>query len=237
MRKRHALVLLAIAGAALAALLVGRLSPSRGSASSHREAPLISEDPSADNTDLYASRSPDSPDTLTIISNWIPGEDPAAGPNWYTFSPSARYNIYVDRNGDGRADITYRFTFKRPPGPAFLGNPGAQAFVGTRNGKQFVKGTTPPNNVGPRLNGFIKVENYHAAAMASIVTAADGTKVFAGPRDDGFYGDIGAIFDLVGFRKGTGNKGGGKDFFAGYNVHTVSLQIPISQLDTPSHTI
>jgi hypothetical protein len=237
MRKRTALVLLAVAGAALAALLVGRLSPDSTKASSHREAPLISEDPGADNTDLYAFRSPDSPDTLTVIGNWIPGEDPAAGPNWYTFSPSARYNIYIDRNGDGRPDVTYRFMFKRPPGPAFLGNPGAQPFVGTRNGKPFVKGTTPPNDVGPRLNGFIKVENYHEAAMASIVTAADGTKVFAGPRDDGFFGDIGAIFDLVGFRKDTGSKGGGKDFFAGYNVHTISLQIPISQLDTPSHTI
>ena len=66
-----------------------------------------------------------------------------------------------------------------------------------------------------------------------------GVKIFAGQRDDAFFGDIGAIFDLLGFRKAgtTGNKGGGKDFFAGYNVHAVALQIPISQLDTKSHTI
>ena len=81
-------------------------------ASSHREAPLISEDPSADNTDLYAFRSPDKPNTLTIVSNWIPGEDPAAGPNYYTFSQSAKYNIYIDRNGDGKPDISYYFRFK-----------------------------------------------------------------------------------------------------------------------------
>jgi hypothetical protein len=75
--------------------------PSGARASSHREAPLIAEDPTADGTDAYAFRSPDKPNTVTLISNVIPGEDPAAGPNWYTFSPNARYDIYVDRNGDG----------------------------------------------------------------------------------------------------------------------------------------
>src|SRR5213596_2026655 len=99
-----------LVGAVLAALFAARVAgPEPGNASSHREAPLISEDPSADNTDLYAFRSPDKPDTVTIISNFIPGEDPAAGPNYYTFSPSARYDIYVDRNGDGRADVSYYF--------------------------------------------------------------------------------------------------------------------------------
>ena len=91
--RKLAFVLLAAAGATLLALFVGRIAPSSSSASSHREAPLISEDPTADNTDLYAFRSPDKPSTLTIVSNWIPGEDPAAGPNYYTFSQSAKYNI------------------------------------------------------------------------------------------------------------------------------------------------
>src|SRR6266498_296168 len=101
-----------LVGAALAALFVAHVGgPTAGNASSHREAPLISEDPSADNTDLYAFRSPDRPDTVTIISNWIPAEDPAAGPNWYTFSPSARYLIHVDTNGDGQDDVTYRYRF------------------------------------------------------------------------------------------------------------------------------
>ena len=104
--------------AALAASAVG----GPAFASSHREAPLISKDRTADNTDLYAFRSPDKPDTLTIVSNWIPGEDPAAGPNYYTFSQSAKYNIYVDRNGDGKPDVTYSFRFKTPTGPFFLGN-------------------------------------------------------------------------------------------------------------------
>src|SRR3954464_420610 len=104
-----------------AALAHGR-GPAAANASSHREAPLISEDPSADNTDLYAFRSPDKPNTLTVISNFVPGEDPAAGPNYYTFSPTARYDIYLDRNGDGRADVSYYFRFERKTGPFFLGD-------------------------------------------------------------------------------------------------------------------
>ena len=122
MRKSWAFILLAVVGAVLAALFVARLGPGSGHASSHREAPLISEDPTADNTDLYAFRSPDRPNTLTIAANWIPGEDPAAGPNYYTFSQNARYNIHIDRNGDGKPDITYSFRFKTPTGPFFLGN-------------------------------------------------------------------------------------------------------------------
>src|SRR5438445_9929146 len=109
--RKIALVCLAAAGATLLALFAGRLAPSSSSASSHREAPLISQDPTADNTDLYAFVSPDKPDTATIIANWIPGEDPAAGPNYYTFSPTARYDIYIDKNGDGKPDITYQFRF------------------------------------------------------------------------------------------------------------------------------
>ena len=132
--RKYALAALGITAAAVAAVLVGPNLAGKGTASSHREAPLIAEDPSGDNTDLYAFRSPDKPNTLTIVSNWIPGEDPAAGPNWYTFSPSARYNIKIDRTGDGRADITYAFRFKTPTGPLFLGNT-TQSFTVTRNGR------------------------------------------------------------------------------------------------------
>src|ERR671930_475038 len=113
---------LALAAAAAIAVAVRGSGPGAAQASSHREAPLISQDPSADNTDLYAFRSPDKPDTVTILSNWIPGEDPAAGPNYYTFSPSARYNIYIDKNGDAKPDTTFRFRFTRGAGQFFLGN-------------------------------------------------------------------------------------------------------------------
>src|SRR5256714_5966230 len=122
---KKVILLLVVAGAAAAAVAVALArgpAPQAGNASSHREAPLISEDPSADNTDLYAFRSPDKADTLTIVSNFIPGEDPAAGPNYYTFSPTARYDVYVDRNGDGRPDVSYYFRFTRKNGPFFLGD-------------------------------------------------------------------------------------------------------------------
>src|SRR3989454_1224225 len=231
MRKLAVVVLAAAAATALVAALVARgSSPSVANASSHREAPLISEDPSADNTDLYAFRSPDKPDTVTIISNLIPGEDPAAGPNWYTFSPTARYDIYADTNGDGKPDVTWYFRFKNQAPVAFLQNT-QQSYTVTRvEGKSSrVVGSgllTPPDNIGPR-----STPNYHALAMAGVHDLNDGSKVFAGQRDDGFFGDIGAAFDLVAIRNGTGASGGGKDFFAGYAVHAVSLQVPMPQLD------
>jgi len=237
MRKLAVLVLAAAALGALFAALASRGgSPSSAQASSHREAPLISEDPSADNTDTYAFRSPDRPDTVTLISNYIPGEDPAAGPNWYTFSPSARYVIYADKNGDGKPDVTWRFRFKNQAPVAFLQNT-QQSYTVTRvEGKSSsVVGSgllTPPDNIGPR-----STPNYHALAMAGVHDLNDGAKVFAGQRDDGFFGDIGAAFDLVAIRSGTGASGAGKDFFAGYGVHTVSLQVPLSQLDNGGNHI
>jgi len=233
-------VAVAVGAAALLTLaLVGALirgsGPSTANASSHREAPLISEDPSADNTDLYAFRSPDKPDTLTLVSNFIPGEDPAAGPNYYTFSPTARYDIYVDRNGDGKPDVTYYFQFKRKTGPFFLGDT-VQPYTVTKvaNGKSTViaRATTPPDNIGPR-----STPNYHSLAVKAAAPLTGGGQVFAGQRDDPFFADVGDIFDLLAIRKGTGDAGGGKDFLAGYAVHSIALQIPISQVDTPSHTI
>ena len=220
---------------ALVAAVLRGSGPGAAKASSHREAPLISEDPSADNTDLYAFRSPDKPDTLTIVSNFIPGEDPAAGPNYYTFSPTARYDIYVDRNGDGKPDVSYYFQFQRKTGPFFLGDT-SQPYTVTRviKGKSQViaHGTTPPDNIGPRTT-----PNYHTTAMNAVTSLAGGGSVFAGQRDDPFFADVGDIFDLLAIRKGTGSTGGGKDFLAGYAVHSIALQIPISQVDTPSHTI
>jgi hypothetical protein len=231
-----ALAAAALVSLALVAALLRGPGPSAANASSHREAPLISEDPSADNTDLYAFRSPDKPDTLTIVSNFIPGEDPAAGPNYYTFSPTARYDIYVDRNGDGKPDVSYYFRFKRNTGPFFLGDT-VQPYTVTRvlgHGKESVvaTGKTPPDNIGPR-----STPNYHNLAASAVTSLKGGGQVFAGQRDDPFFADVGDIFDLVAIRKGVGNQGGGKDFLAGYAVHTIALQIPISQLDTKPHTI
>src|SRR5689334_25045177 len=170
---------------ALVAALLRGPAPSAATASSHREAPLISEDPSADNTDLYAFRSPDKPDTLTIISNFIPGEDPAAGPNYYTFSPTARYDIYVDQNGDGKPDISYQFRFKNQPSQFFLGNTQQSYTVTKTVGKKSTTvGSallTPPDKIGPR-----STPNYPALAAQGIHQLGDGATVFAGQRDDPF---------------------------------------------------
>ena len=234
--RKSMLAIIAISIAAVAAVLVVRgPSPEAGTASSHREAPLISEDPTADNTDLYAFRAPDAPNDLTIIGNWIPAEDPAAGPMYYRFSQSARYNIYIDRNGDARPDVTFRFRFRNRAGRFFLANT-VQDYTVTRTiGRRstvVARGVTPPNNIGPRTT-----PNYRSLAQAAVRPLAGGGKVFAGQREDAFFADIGAIFDLVAIRRGVGNAGGGKDFFAGYGVHAIALQIPISQLDDSDHVV
>lgn len=227
----------AAVGLLAAAAVVGAttLGPGNGTASSHREAPLIAEDPSADLTDLYAFRSPDKPSTVTILANVIPGEDPGAGPNYYSFSPNARYNLKVDTDGDARPNVTYRFAFKTKTGPFFLGDT-AQPYTVTRiaGGKERVvaRGTTPPNNIGPR-----STPKYRALAAKGVVSIAGGGRAFAGQRDDPFFADIGAIFDLVAIRKGTGNMGGGKDFFAGYGVHTFGVQVPIAGLNAKNKII
>ena len=213
-----------------------RPGPERREASSHREAPLISEDPSADNTDLYAFRSPDKPDTLTIVSNFIPGEDPAAGPNYYTFSPTARYDIYVDRNGDGKPDVSYYFQFKRKTGPFFLGDT-VQPYTVTPRREREVDGRRAARRRRPTTSARARRRTTTRSPTKAVTPLAGGGQVFAGQRDDPFFADVGDIFDLLAIRKGTGTTGGGKDFLAGYAVHTIALQIPISQLDTASHTI
>jgi len=235
---RKSITAAALAAVATSAAIAGAvaLGPGNGTASSHREAPLIADDPSADLTDVYAFRSPDRPGTVTILANVIPGEDPAAGPNWYTFSPGARYNLKIDTTGDVRPDVIYRFEFRRKTGPFFLGDT-AQPFTVTRiaKGKTTVvaSGTTPPNNIGQR-----STPDYRSLVAKSLVSFDSGAaKAFAGQRDDPFFGDIGAIFDLVAIRKGTGNMGGGKDFFAGYGVHTFAVQLPIAGLTAKNGTI
>lgn len=236
--KKLALGLLVAAAAAVLGTVVAMRDhgPAAASASSHREAPLIAQDPTADNTDLYAFVSPDKPSTATIISNWIPGEDPAAGPNYYTFSPTARYYIYADTNGDGRPDITWQFRFSNLPSQLFLGNT-QQKYTVTKtvHGKSTVVGSgllTPPDNIGPR-----STPNYSALAAKGIHELSDGTTIFAGQRDDPFFADVGAIFDLVAIRHGTGATGGGKDFLAGYAVHSIALQVPKSMLDNGTNHV
>ncbi len=234
--RRMKLLALFVLGAALAATLglsVGS-APEAATSASHREAPLISQDPTADVTDFYAFVSPDNPETVTLIADWIPFEEPSAGPNWYGFSTHARYDINIDNTGDARADIVYRFEFRDNPDASFgpLGCIGGACQYGmlTRiaNGRATVISrnlVVGPNNIGPTFT-----PNYQSIFNSQIKAIAGG-KAFVGQADDPFYGDIAAAFDSVTIRNGTGSTGGGSDSFAGFNVHVTALQLSKSVLE------
>ena len=250
LRKR---ILAGIAASGLLALTLAAV-PNAGLASSHREAPLISKDPGADNTDLYAFVSPDKPDTVTIIANYIPLEEPAGGPNFAAFDDDVRYEIHIDNDGDSKADLTYQFDFKtkiRNPN-TFLYNTGQidslndadwnmpQTYDVTRfsNGKSKEIGEdipTPPVNVGPR-----STPNYAALAATAVKKIDGNIMVFAGQRDDPFYVDLGSIFDLGGLRPFNPAhliplpQAAGVDGVGGYNTHTIAIQVPIDQLTRDS---
>ncbi len=213
-------------------------------ASSHREAPLISGDPLADNTDLYAFRSPDDPNTITIIASYIPGEVPYGGPNYYTFGENIRYEIHIDNDASIPGDeITYRFTFN-------LTNEDPTTFFNIRLNQQNLKATytlerstdggntfttivsdgpVPPPNIGPRsIEGGAGLNQSYASLFSSAVTTAStGERVFAGPTDDPFFVDLGSIFDLGDAQR---QNSGPRDGLAKFNVHSLALQIPITTL-------
>src|ERR1041384_4393477 len=121
-------------GVMVVTMVVG-MAPSAAMASSHREAPFISTDPEADNTDLYAFLSPDAPDTVTIVANYIPLEEPAGGPNFANFDDNVLYAINIDNTGDGEEDISYQFRFTTKIGNkgTFLYNTGPITVDGNGN--------------------------------------------------------------------------------------------------------
>lgn len=226
-------------------------------ASSHREAPLITEDPTKDNTDVYIFRSPDAPNTVTIIANFIPLQEPSSGPNFYNFSPVGVYEIHIDNNGDAREDITYQFQFRNDirNTSTFLYNTGPVLTLDSanlnfrqfytvhriagnrRNGSSTSMGSSfqvAPANIGPK-----STPDYAALANASVFNLPNnGGKVFAGPRDDSFFVDIGAIVDLLTLRPiqqlhlvpPMATSAAGVDGLKGFNVHTIAIQVPIAQL-------
>lgn len=218
--------------------------------SSHREAPEISKDPVADNTDLYAFVSPDLPDTVTLIANFIPLEDPAAGPNFYEFGNDVVYEINIANGGEGVADITYSFEFStqlRDP-DTFLYNVGTISSLdsGNWNRRQFYSVTRiegerstvlgrdlpcPPCNVGP-----LSTPDYASLAAAAVHSLPGNRRVFAGQRAEGFYVDLGAIFDLGDLRPfqtlhiGPRPAAAGVNATAGLNVHSIAIQVPKADL-------
>lgn len=215
--------------------------------SSHREAPEISKDPVADNTDTYVFVSPDRSDTVTIIANYIPLEEPDGGPNFYEFGEDVLYEINVDNDGDGKDDITYQFRFHtdtRNP-DTFLYNTGTITSLNSPNWNrpQFYSVTRlddeghvttlgsnlacPPCNIGP-----LSTPNYAELAQEAVHSLPGGIKVFAGQRAEGFYVDLGAVFDLLDLRPfqnlhimprpAAPGVNGTEDL----NVHSIAIQVP-----------
>jgi hypothetical protein len=212
--------------------------------SSHREAPEISKDPVADSTDLYAFVSPDAPDTVTFIANYVPLETPAGGPNFYEFGDDVLYEINIDNDGDGRADVIYQFEFhtRITNRNTFLYNTGPINSLddGDWNRRQFYKVTrvdayghktvlgrnlqSPPCNVG-----VLSTPNYAALAQAAVHTLPGGRRV-----------DLGSIFDLLNLRPFQTANVFGKGIFTSpaagvnaldhINVHSIAIQVPISDV-------
>ena len=214
--------------------------------SSHREAPATSKDPVADNTDTYAFVSPDQPDTVTLIANFLPFEAPFGGPNFFEFADDVVYYIYVDNDGDGSPDITYEFNFETVVGDpdTFLYNTGPIDSISSPNWnrKQFYSVTRtsrrgsetlasnlacPPCNIGPA-----STPNYAALAAEAVHALGGGRTVFAGQRLEGFYIDLGAVFDLGDLRPFEKLHIGGMADSMGVNstnefgVHSIALQVP-----------
>src|SRR5579862_7752254 len=230
--------------------------------SSHREAPSISQDPVADNADTYAFVSPDDPTTVTIITNYVPLEGPPGGPNFFEFGDDVLYSIYVDNDGDALPEITYQFrfhtTYQNPN--TFLYNTGpigsladpnwnkrqlysvsvihangsgkTQSHAQDGNGKVLGANlASPPCNVGPR-----STPNYAALAAAAVHQLPSGETVFAGQRSDGFFVDLGAIFDLGDIRPIQNlhliptPAAPSVDPLKSMNIHAIALKVPISKL-------
>jgi hypothetical protein len=224
--------------------LIMLASLATATASSHREAPLIADDPLADNCDLYAFRSPDNQNTVTFIATYVPLQLPQGGPNYYSFGENIRYEIHVDNDATKPGDeIVYRFTFTQT-------NEDPTTFFNIRLGKQNLKttyklersmdggatfqvivatGVVPPPNVGTRsIEGGAGLNTTYAALMSNaITTTTTGEKVFCGTSDDPFFVDLGGVFDLGDLPR---QNGAPRDGVKCFNVSTIAIQVPISTL-------
>jgi hypothetical protein len=221
--------------------------------SSHKEAPGIVNDAAADNTDVYAFVSPDKPDTVTLIANFVPLEDPDGGPNFFEFGDDVLYQIHISNSGNGQCDISYQFRFRTEVRDenTFLYNTGPITSLNSPNWnrRQFYSvvredksgshtqvgwAPCPPCNIGPG-----STPNYADLANAAVTKIGRGGKVFAGQRAEGFYVDLGAIFDLGDLRPvqqlNAFNKmpaAPGVNSTLAKNIHSIVLQLPKSELSS-----
>ena len=232
-------------GLLVLAMMFG-LAPMSSSAASHREAPLISLDPTADISDFFMFRSyePGKDDKIVFIMDVIPGEEPSAGPNYYQFDPNVLYSFYVDNNADGKAnDVRFEIRFKNefrgvnkdlglflsyvalPPitaldgaGSEGLGMRQTYTVTMVRGDNRTVLGSGL--FAVPSNVGPRTMPNYDALAAQGVYNLSGGARVFAGQRDDPFYIDLGAVFDTLNLRAP------GTDMLSGFNIHTIALEIP-----------
>lgn len=249
-RSLATLVCGALAAGGLAAAGVATLEPGAASASSHREAPLISGTPQYDNTDVYAFVSPDKPDSTTIIANWIPFEDPSGGPNFYQFAEDAQYDIHIDNNGDGQGDLLYRFTFKThvKNKKTFLYNTGAvdslddpdlnvtqtydvELFRLKNQKVQYKTKVADDIPVAPSNVGKASMPNYEKLRDQAVYKLPGDATAFAGQADDPFFLDL-RVFDLL---YGGNLSEVGNDTLKGYNVNSIALQVPTDMITESSH--
>ncbi|MEV5432189.1 DUF4331 domain-containing protein [Streptomyces sp. NPDC052701] len=231
----------ALAAGGLAAAGVTALEPEAASASSHREAPLISGTPQYDNTDVYAFVSPDKPDTTTIIANWIPFEEPAGGPNFFTFAEDAQYDLHIDNDGDAQDDLLFRYTFATHVrnDKTFLYNTGPVTSLDDPDlnvtqtydvellrleGRHPVSRTKIADDVpvAPSNVGKASMPDYGTLRKQAIHRLAGGATTFAGQADDPFFLDL-RVFDLL---YGGNLSEVGNDTLKGYNVNSIALQVP-----------
>lgn len=239
-----------------------------GNAASHRDAPLIMEDPTVDNTDVYAfvSTEPNRSNYVTLIANYIPLEEPGEGPNYYRFSDTALYEVKVDTTGDGVPDLIYQFDFTTQyvNNNTFLYNTGVigpvanpadptaqypnlnirQSYTLTERipstnttNVLLTNARTAPIRVGPKsLLGTASGDTTAAYALLAnqavhtVGASPNEVKVFVGPRAEGFYVDLMGAFDLINPRNP------GVNYTAGYNVHSIALEVPKSRLTAAGGT-
>jgi hypothetical protein len=248
--KKRTKLLAGALGVACSALATVPISPVV--ASSHREAPMILRDPTADNTDVYMFRDATDPTMVNIIANYVPFQGPQGGPNFYPFGDDVAYEIHVDNDGDAVGDITFQFRFRTTVANpnTFLYNVGPITTAGDlpHNATQVYSvqriddagatmlttdAQTPPANIGPRstpsYGGYLSDPDV-------VRSLAGGGRVFAGQRDDPFFVDLGSVFDLLALRPIQNlhliptTAGAGVDGVGGLNVSTIAIQVPIASL-------
>jgi hypothetical protein len=242
-RRRRFVASVAVAGLLVGGAAAGAFGPSIASASSHREAPLIAADPPVDNTDTYAFVTPDKPDTVTLIANWYPFQEPNGGPNFYPWATNSTYDINVDSNGDGKPDVTYRWQFRTQDlrgNTTFLYDNGPVTSLNDPNllfrqfydltelrGGRVVKTLVKDGQVAPSNTGPASMPDYGTLAKQAVRSLSGGAgQTFVGQTADSFFLDL-RVFDLL---YGGNLSETGQNTLKGYNVNTVALQVPKTDL-------